>query len=89
MDFALEDAKEEISSKVAFELALCKRTTFCKASIWDIYNVLDDDNFFFMSIIAYRQQNKIRNVKMISSIQHKKNVDYHMWKTYDRTHTSL
>lgn len=52
IDSELEEAKAEISSKFAFEQALCKRTTFCTASMWEQYKALDAVTFFFKSITA-------------------------------------
>jgi len=60
----LEDITEVRSSKAASELALCKRTTFCTASIWDIYKALRDVTFFLKSTTAYSKQEEWEDLEI-------------------------
>lgn len=53
MEIELEEAKAEISSRAAEELALCSFTTFCMASKWDTYKALEALVFLFKSTTAY------------------------------------
>lgn len=55
MEIELEEAKAEISSRAAVELALCSLTTFCMSSKWVTYKALEALIFLFKPTTAYKK----------------------------------
>lgn len=55
MEIELEEAKVEISSRAALEVALCSFTTFCIASKWDMYKAFEELILFVKSKAAYKR----------------------------------
>jgi hypothetical protein len=54
----LQPQWNDISSNVAFEFVLCRSTTFCKASIWDMYNNFEAKIFFFSYEVTFKCSDK-------------------------------